>query len=285
LETRTLGGSGSGVLFQEAMRRATRGRRSRRVLQVLTLCLLLPSCIEFSPFETDLDESERDQNSKNALRLQSLPAPESGFRFAVVTDNHQYVDQLAEIVDSLNARDDLAFVLHLGDLSDLGLREEYRASLGALQRLDVPFFVAVGNHDSISNGKKLFKGMFGPYDYVVNYGTTRLVLFNSNVLEYGPVPDFDWLAENTAPVPGTRVFAATHQPSRDPDYAEVLKRNGVQALFTGHRHRFKVAYDGDLLSVASDDALSGHWSLIAVDDAGEIAAHDCEFEVCVESVP
>jgi hypothetical protein len=266
------------------MARDTLHRPPRGARYALPL-LLLSGCIEFSPFETDLDHSEIDQNERNAQRLASMPALESGFHFALIGDSHQYVDRLSDIVDRVNARGNVQFVLHLGDLTDLGLREEYRASLRALKRLDMPFFVAVGNHDSISNGKRLFAEMFGPRDFIVNYGATRIVLFNSNVLEYPSVPDFDWLAEASAPAPGVRVLAATHQPSREPDFAEVLKRNGTQALFTAHRHRFKLGFDGSLLSVAIDDALSGHWSLVEVAGDGQITVHDCELEACVEAVP
>ncbi len=78
-------------------------------------------------------ESERDQTRKILAVLGELPEPGDAFKFAVVADTHQYVDELSKIVVRINRRSDINFVAHLGDMTDVGLREEYRATLVSVQ--------------------------------------------------------------------------------------------------------------------------------------------------------
>ena len=236
--------------------------------------LALAGCVEFSPFEADLAASERDQTRKNLARL-AVQTPSVEFAFAVVTDNHQYVDQLSEIVERVNARTDIAFLAHLGDMTDVGLREEYRATLAALQKLRVPFVTVIGNHDGISNGKTLYREMFGPYDYTFTYGTVGFICFNSNPLEFPQAPNLAWLAAaaNGLPVDIERAVALTHQPLKGVD--SVLKENGVSLLLNGHHHRWAPSRDGEFLRVGMDDVISGSWQVVHLLAEGAV-----EFEAC-----
>jgi Icc protein len=257
-------------------------------LSVSTTAALLAACIEFSPFETDLAEDERAQTRRNLAWLAALPDPGEHLQFAVVADSHQHVDELSTIVDAINGRPGIDFVAHLGDLTDVGLREEYRATLEALKRLRVPFVTVIGNHDAISNGKLVYREMFGPYDYVFRRGLTRFVCFNSNSLEFGSVPDLEWLDEQTANRDGvSRVVALTHQPSREPDYAQVLERNRTDLLVTAHRHSPGLdsgGNAGELVRLSVDDALSGHWAIVTV-SLGELGIASCVRNTCVEERP
>jgi hypothetical protein len=74
--------------------------------------------------------------------LAALPDPGEHLQFAVVADSHQQVDELAKIVDAISGRPGIDFVAHLGDMTDVGLREEYQATLEVLKRLRVPFVTA-----------------------------------------------------------------------------------------------------------------------------------------------
>lgn len=94
-------------------------------------------------------------------------------------DSHQALEELSEVVDAVNAHD-LAFVLHLGDMTDAGLRQEYRWTLDELKRLRRPFLTAIGNHDALSNGKDVYRRSFGAYDYRFTYGDVRFVVPNTN---------------------------------------------------------------------------------------------------------
>lgn len=258
---------------------------SSGVMRLPGWCLLLVGCLELSPFETDLGEDERNLTAKNRAKLAALSPPTSRFRFAVVSDSHQYVDELSEIVEQVNARTELAFLVHLGDMTDMGLREEYRAVLGALERLKIPFLTVIGNHDAISNGKRVYRRMFGPYDYAFDFGFARLLAFNSNVLEFGDVPDRAWLELASRRGPElTTLIGLSHQPSREPSYAEVLKAAGATALVTGHRHTFSLDWDGTMLAAAVAEAHGGQW-LIAQVEPGRVSIESCIRESCVAVEP
>jgi 3',5'-cyclic-AMP phosphodiesterase len=242
-------------------------------------------CIEFSPFETDLADDERAQNRKNLAELAASPEPGDSFRFAVVADSHQYADELSEIVGSINRRPGIDFVAHLGDMTDLGLREEYRATLGVMKRLRVPFVTVIGNHDAISNGKRVYQGMFGAYDYVFHRGFARFVCFNSNSLEFDSTPNIDWLAQQTVKAAGVEsVVALSHQGPGEPDYAGVLEQNRSDLLITAHRHSFSLADEEELLRVTVGSASSGHW-LVVTASAGRIGIESCIHDDCAVVLP
>jgi predicted phosphodiesterase len=246
--------------------------------------LLLAGCVEFSPFETDLAASERDQTKKNLASL-AAQTPSAEFGFAVVSDSHQYADQLSEIVERVNARTDIAFLAHLGDMTDVGLREEYRATLTALQKLRIPFVTVIGNHDGISNGKKLYREMFGPYDYTFTYGAVGFICFNSNPLEFPRTPDLAWLAAAASGLPAgiERVVALTHQPLEGVD--SVLKENGVSLLLNGHHHRWSLSREGEFLSVGMDDVISGRWQVVHLLAGGAVELEACSSAGCEKVSP
>jgi Icc protein len=232
----------------------------RRLYSLYALAAALAGCVELSPFETDLDAHERDSNRKNIARIARLPAPNHPFRFAVLSDSHQYYSELRDIVRQLNRRDDLAFVTHLGDMSVFGLRQEYRFTLEILQDLDVPFVAVIGNHDTLSNGKRLYREMFGDYDFTFVYGHTRFVAVNANHLEFpGEAPDLEWLDAATTPSEEIHgVITLAH--SATDEIREVLIENDVRALLRGHEHKLQLDLDAVLPTVQVGDAGQAEWA-------------------------
>ncbi|HEX2879470.1 MAG TPA: metallophosphoesterase, partial [Polyangiaceae bacterium] len=155
---------------------------------------ILTGCMEFSAFETDVDDDERDQTARNLHALSQRVAPSGEFRIAVLSDSHQFYQELCALADVLNARDDLSFVMHLGDMAQAGLRQEFRWTLTCLQQLDIPFLTAAGNHDLISNGAHVYRAMFGDYEYRFDFANTRFVVLNGNYVEVErPIDDLAWL--------------------------------------------------------------------------------------------
>jgi 3',5'-cyclic AMP phosphodiesterase CpdA len=211
------------------------------------LALGLVGCLEFSPHALPMDESERDLHQKALERLRSQPAPQV-LRFAVVGDTQRYFDHAEDAVESINRRDDLSFVVQMGDFVNFGLLPEYQAMNRVFRRLDVPYFVVVGVHDLFANGGDIYRAMFGPYDLSFTYGRTRFVLYNANSLQFGndgTVPDLPWLAAQIAPRPehdDVIVFAHV-----DPDALELdaslreplhdMFRNTVDLRIHAHAHK------------------------------------------------
>lgn len=104
----------------------------------------------------------------------------------------------------VNARNDIDFVIHTGDLADFGMRDEFERQRDILDRLRVPYVVLLGNHDCLATGEKIFTKIFGEVDFAFTAGDVRFVYLNTNALEFDhdtPVPNFDFLERQLASFP------------------------------------------------------------------------------------
>lgn len=164
---------------------------------LLLLPLLAAGCdhIEYHPYDTDIS-GEQDINAKNIARIEAACRGRQTVRFAMISDTQRWYDETEKAVEALNARDDIDFVLHGGDLSDFGLKKEFMWQRDILNRLRVPYVCLLGNHDCQGTGEAVFEKIFGPSDFAFTAADVRFVCLNTNAMEYDyshPVPDFDFL--------------------------------------------------------------------------------------------
>lgn len=241
----------------------------------------LVGCMEMSPFEVDLEDDQRDKTSENLARLAGRPDPVGRWRFAFLSDSHQEYDELAAVVDALNARTDIELVLHGGDITDVGLRAEFVWTLEELERLDRPYFTVVGNHDSLSNGKLLYASMFGPEDYTFAHGNVSFVCFNSNEKEYPGTPRLNWLAARTSDASGI-VVALTHAPPQGMtrSYEPTLVANRVELALSGHFDGFELRSASETRFFKVDAAMYGSYSLVSVGGGEPVAIEACGQNGC-----
>jgi Icc protein len=218
----------------------------------LPVMLAFGACekFEYSPNEVKLEESEQDLNQKNIDKIMSMRLDQkSTFRIAVISDTQRFYDELDEVVDAINSRNDFDFVVLNGDITDFGIAKEYRWINERMQKLKVPFITVLGNHDCQGNGKKIYKAMYGPYDFTVNIGLNRLFFINTNSLEFNdPVPDLNFFRgalSDTANFDKALVFAhiAPFDPdfNRDlePEFTRISSQGKVQVSLHGHQHGYQ----------------------------------------------
>jgi len=226
--------------------------RALSLLLVLALGLAAPSC-RYSPWETDPDCT--DKPGKNLASLALREAGGSDVRIALLTDSHNNVDRLDEVVSWINARGDIDFVIVLGDITNQGLLLEYEWACTGLRDLNAPRFYTIGNHDAISFGKEVFREMFGPYDLAFRFRNSRFILYNANKFEFSGVPDYDFIAAAAAVAGGeTRIHtvAFSHVPPEvdvytqaEVDFEEAfMAANGVDFTVHGHRDVYSLVQDG-----------------------------------------
>jgi 3',5'-cyclic-AMP phosphodiesterase len=235
------------------------------VLAASTLVVLGGCGLEYSPHALPTLSSERDLHEKAVRRLEDTPPP-ALLKFAVIGDTQLRFDEARAAVAAANRIEDLAFVVQIGDFTHVGLLEEYRQMLDVFERLSVPFFVVIGNHDLLGNGRAIYERMFGPVNTAFTFGGTRFLLVDTNSREVGfdgSVPDLSWLRSRlTGPIASDCTSLANAAVGRQgvapvvvfahvaadvaefdaalwPDYAEVLQGGGVRATFHGHEHRFR----------------------------------------------
>jgi hypothetical protein len=251
----------------------------RRRVPALSL-VLVAACFEYSPHAIVLDGSERDLHEKALARLRATRPPET-VRFAVVGDTQVAFDEAAEAVAHLNGRDDIDFVVQIGDFTHFGLLQEFRRMNEIFARLRVPYFVVIGIHEHLGNGEEIYERMFGAADLAFSFGRTRFVLFDSNSREFaydGTIPDVAWLAERLDGAHDTAVLLSHCPPGTsdfDPKlvarYDALLRDHRPIISFHGHEHRFRFEErEGTPLYVA--DSVDHRSYLVAeVDPAGEFA--------------
>lgn len=236
-------------------------RTIRAVLPTLVvlLGLALSACdnpIQFSPLAIETNPRELTQRNLDLLAARSQVAFVP-FKFAVISDSHSQLAELDSAISAINRHDDLAFLLHAGDMSDAGLLQEYEWSIEILERLRIPYLTTIGNHDAINNGKENYRALFGPYDYSFVFNQVKFVVLNDNDWEFdNQVPRFDWLETQLAEYFIYRhQLVLSHVPPDDTDrftsteitmFHDILKDNFTSLFINGHNHGF--SYREEILS-------------------------------------
>ncbi|MGE3668723.1 MAG: metallophosphoesterase [Polyangiaceae bacterium] len=223
--------------------------RVSRCLALLSAALST-ACLTATPFADDLDV-RGNVNARAIERIQAEP-PTPDFKFVAIGDTHDAYDETEAAVEAINRRDDIRFVLHAGDLTDLSLNVEFERIHGILSELDVPYIAVIGNHDAIATGPELYQNLYGQRDFSFWFGKLKFIAFNSNALEFpGEAPDEQWLrAQHTDLQPGERAIWLTHQDVTAPDganateakalYAELLQQNPVPLVVHGHLEAYEL---------------------------------------------
>lgn len=163
----------------------------------LLACMMLQGCdlIEYHPYDARFSGA-KDINARNVERIETAMAGRDSLRFAIISDTQRWYDETHAAVNSINARGDIDFVIHCGDLTDFSATDEFVWMRDELERLDVPYVCNIGNHDCLANGIYVFRAMFGEPNFSFTAGDTHFICIDTNALEHDyatPVPDFSFL--------------------------------------------------------------------------------------------
>ena len=187
------------------------------ILLAMNVCgMLLAGCdmIDYHPYDTKIDGAH-DINRSNTLLIEQRLAGRSEITFAVISDTQRWYDETEKAVKSINARNDIDFVVHCGDISDFGVTKEFTLQRDILQKLHMPYVVLLGNHDCLGTGTDSYRYIFGNTNFSFNAGDTHFVCLNTNAIEYDystPIPDFAFIRTDKQGLPAsvTRTIAVMH---------------------------------------------------------------------------
>ena len=185
---------------------------------------------------------------------------------------HRTIDRIL----TLDPRPDA--VIATGDLVDEGLESEYEMLRELLDRLPMPCYPVLGNHDARDTFRAVFGGASwlpdtGRIRYAVDVGDIRLIALDSHVpgKAHGLVEreDLDWLDRELAATAHPSFVVLHHPPlvcgiasmdaiglRNSAELGEVIAgHDNVLRVLAGHVHRpITTAFAGSILMVAPSTA-------------------------------
>jgi len=169
------------------------------------------------------------------------------FTIAQITDLHigyrpGSEKLVGQIIDEIN-RLDPALVVVSGDIADHGRWDEYSRAETILGHLAAPIVTVPGNHDR--RGRAGYLSTFGPLSTAVGFGRWTFVRMDAgHGRDEFTLSQIRFLARTLAATDSGRVIAVSHIPlagkrsvrSRTAELADLLSRNHVPLLLSGHLH-------------------------------------------------
>ena len=197
------------------------------VLTLLFPFIFFQSCdlFEAHPFDGNIT-GETNINLKNIRLIEDGCAGKTTIRFVMTGDTQGWYSETKDFVKDVNARDNIDFVIHGGDITDFGLTKEFIWQRDILSKLKFPYVVIIGNHDCLGTGKHVYRNIFGEENFSFIAGNVKFVCLNTNALEYDysyPIPDFNFIEnERNSSTPNhEKTVVAMHVPP----YSEEFNNN------------------------------------------------------------
>ncbi|HOQ02230.1 MAG TPA: PQQ-binding-like beta-propeller repeat protein [Bacillota bacterium] len=183
----------------------------------------------------------------------------ASFKFIVAADSH-----LGSAQGNKNSRlaiehmaaehSDAAFMIHIGDITETGAKEEYDCFKNITAKLPFPILGTAGNHES--RWQDPFAAKFATYlgysNFSFDYMGWHFVVLDTTYPEqtYGTVDPsiLSWLDADLSSIPkNTPVAIFSHHPifyqanrfqDADDQFLDIIEKYPVQVLFCGHGHSF-----------------------------------------------
>lgn len=231
---------------------------------------------EFSVYEVNVKKKHKNTTAKNLELLKEISINSKEFKFAFISDVHFFYDQLGTVIDDINKRPDIKFVIFGGDIADQALLREYEIFYDIMSHLKKPFFTVIGNHDYNNNGEIIYKKMFGDYNYSFEFNNNKFVLFDNIVWESNKELDFDWLSSELEDNTNyNQVFVIAHIPPNgdqfndelEERYRSLMLENKIPLSIHGHTHTF-LYEEGEVSYLTAPTVKQKAYNIVSVKDKG-----------------
>ena len=231
------------------------------------------------PYDTNFD-GETDINSRNIKRIETECRDKLPLQVAFISDSHIDYADLRAMIDDINQRDSIDFVVHLGDLSDTGTTKEFVWTREKLSGLRKPYVALIGNHDFLGTGEEVYEKMWGKFDFCFIAGRVKFLCLNTNATEYdyiAAVPNFDYMEEHWTCDSALyeRTIVCMHaRPFSDQFNNNVAKSfeyyvrmmRGLMFCINGHDHSLKAEelYNDGVIYYGVDAAYNRNYMLFRI---------------------
>jgi 3',5'-cyclic-AMP phosphodiesterase len=196
---------------------------------VLLFALLLLACkkFEYSPYQTEKKDRPQNLNATNLSKLLSKAQTGDDTLCVLFTgDSQRFYKSLENLAGTANKMEDVDFLILAGDISDFGLVEEFMWIYERLEKLKMPYFCAIGNHDLTANGAQIYTEMFGARNFSFIYKDHKFIFHDTNGRAYGfngTVPDLNWMKSELYDSSARWSVAVSHMPPYDVDFDRQLE--------------------------------------------------------------
>lgn len=173
------------------------------------------------------------------------------FHFAVLSDVQRAIDDVHEVFERMNEDPELRFVVSTGDLVNTGVHEELEHFQRELEKLDLPFYSTVGNHE-MGAEPQVWHHLFGPFNVHFAFKGVTFTLVDSGNATIDPHV-YDWLDDWLSAARDRVHVVLTHIPPLDPvglrgggfrsrkEGAKLMQKladGRADVLFLGHIHSY-----------------------------------------------
>lgn len=256
-------------------------QQTQLVSIVFLFFLGLSACGKFihSPYISKTEN--RNLNPKNVVEISNRATSFTNtYKVAVLSDTHDYYSDLKKQVDYINERkDEIAFVLHAGDATNLGMLVEWETYKSFIDDLEVPFVMVIGNHDMLTHGVSIYHQMFGDdLDFSFVFKQTKFIFINNNNWESnGDAPDMSFLENELVSSSEThKVIVAHVQPDDSHRYSEyeidemknLVDTHNVKYFINGHNHNYGDGTFGTATRVTVGASVKGKLLIVDIADGG-----------------
>ena len=183
-------------------------------------------------------------NEKAIKKIQ--PLGKDTFSFLLISDTQVAYDELEDFVDYSNQKygsDEISFILHGGDFTDYGANFEYNIYYDDIKKSKFPVVGTIGNHDMLSNGRKIYNEYFGPENFSFSFGNNRFIVFNTNSREVGfnrLLPDLKWLKSEMDNTQENNIYFLSHVAPLSTDFDNELKLEFIELLASSSKTRLSI---------------------------------------------
>ena len=223
------------------------------------------------------------------------------YKYALITDLHvgapEADNDLRLVVNDINKRDDIKFVVVTGDISEKGRNTELEQAKQILDGLKINYYIVPGNHDTkwSESGCTKFIELWGDDKFQFEFQNVKHIGINSGIPWRGggghvSVESLQWLENILKQTSTTKeiIFYIHHALDGDVDnwfeVTNLLANYNVKSIFIGHGHANRLMNFAGIpaamgRSTLSEPKFPGYTLIDLTKDSIKL------FEVKVDSIP